>query len=122
MTDHNGRETPERVWAVYYLPQPPSMPEPLVLWTAPDSTIGAASCRWCTRVGNEGACPGGKAHAFAQHAWLSTRATFGPLEVDVFELPPHVSVQACATNLYGLIVRRVKENRPPGDGPADERA
>lgn len=115
MVSHNGHTHARQVWVVYSVPEPPAAPIPSVLWTLPVAIDSAAPCDHCRRTGAEGPCPGAKAHAYAQHARLSLRTGIRPLEVDVFELPPHVHVMMCATHLYRLIVKRVNENRPPAD-------
>jgi hypothetical protein len=120
MTDHNGHNHPTQVWVVYSLPAPPNPPVPSVLWTMPVQADETKPCRQCRRIGTEGPCPGAKAHAYAQHARLSLATSIRPLEVDIFELPPHVSVEMCATQLYALIIKRSKENPPPAiEGPDD---
>ncbi|MEV6830707.1 hypothetical protein [Amycolatopsis sp. NPDC051102] len=122
MTDHNGHIHSTRVWVVYSLPEPPQPPIPLVLWTMPVRPDDNQPCRQCHRIGREGPCPGSRAHAYAQHARLSLATSIRPLKVDVFELPPHVSVLMCATHLYALIVKRAKEDGPPAAGEADEQS
>jgi hypothetical protein len=118
MVSHNGHAHARQVWVVYSVPEPPVAPIPLVLWTLPVPVDSTEPCGHCRRKGAEGPCPGVKAHAYAQHARLSLRTGIRPLEVGLFELPPHVHVMMCATHLYRLIVKRANENRPPAnEGP-----
>lgn len=120
MTEHNGHSHATRVWVVYSLPVPPNPPVPSVLWTLPENVNDGKPCRQCRRIGTEGPCPGAKPHAFAQHARLSLETGIRELEVDVFELPPHVSVEMCATQLYALIIKRSRENPPPAAGESED--
>ncbi|WET76880.1 hypothetical protein P3102_22515 [Amycolatopsis sp. QT-25] len=86
-----------------------------MLWTLPVPVSDTEPCSQCRRIEHEGPCPGPKAHAFAQHARLSLRTGIRPLEVDVFELPPHVSLMMCATHLFTLIIKRANGNQSSSD-------
>jgi len=120
MTDHDEHQHPRQVWVVYQLPTPPALPVPSILWTLAVPMDDTTPCPQCRRLGTKGPCQGATAHAYAQHARLSMRKGFLPLEVDLFELPPHVSVEACATHLYALLVKRAKGNPRTGTGASGD--
>ncbi|GAA4527513.1 hypothetical protein [Amycolatopsis samaneae] len=115
MTDHNGHSDDRHVWVVYHVPELPDPQVPSILRTFP-VLANPSECRYCEAIEAVSPCPGAQAHAEMARAKLSVRTGLRSLHVELFSMPPHVSVLMCANHLYGLLVRRIENDHATGDG------